>query len=101
MWVISFIDPESALQHFKSGLYDLAILDIKMPKIDGFELCHKIRMIDNNLRICFLTSGEMYHERFGKKQLYTSELDCFFLQKPISNEVLQKELDKDIKLNAE
>jgi len=51
--VDSFIDPESALQYFKSGLYDLAILDIKMPKIDGFELCRKIRKIDNNVRVCF------------------------------------------------
>jgi PleD family two-component response regulator len=39
--VDSFIDPESALQYFKSGLYDLAILDIKMPKMDGFELYQK------------------------------------------------------------
>jgi CheY-like chemotaxis protein len=92
--VDSFIDPESALQYFKSGLYDLAILDIKMPKIDGFELCRKIRKIDNNVRVCFLTAGEMYHERFRRKQLYTSDLDCFFLQKPISNEVLRKEVDK-------
>jgi CheY-like chemotaxis protein len=93
--VDSFIDPESALQYFKSGLYDLAILDIKMPKIDGFELSRKIRKIDNNVRVCFLTAGEMYHERFRRKQLYTSDLDCFFfLQKPISNEVLRKEVDK-------
>jgi DNA-binding response OmpR family regulator len=93
--VDSFIDPNSALQYFKSGLYDLAILDIKMPKIDGFELSRKIRKIDNNVRVCFLTAGEMYHERFRSKQLYTSELDCFFfLQKPISNEVLRKEVDK-------
>jgi CheY-like chemotaxis protein len=92
--VDSFIDPESALQYFKSGLYDLAILDIKMPKIDGFELCRKIRKIDNNVRVCFLSASEMYHERFRRKQLYTSDLDCFFLQKPISNEVLRKEVDK-------
>src|SRR5215216_1857089 len=87
--VDSFIDPESALQYFKSGLYDLAILDIKMPKIDGLELCSKIRKIDNNVRVCFLTSSELYHERFRIKRLYASDLDCFFfLQKPISNEVL-------------
>jgi CheY-like chemotaxis protein len=92
--VDSFIDPESALQYFKSGLFDLAILDIKMPKIDGFELCCRIRKIDNNVRVCFLTAGEMDHERFRRKQLYTSDLDCFFLQKPISNEVLRKEVDK-------
>jgi CheY-like chemotaxis protein len=76
--VDSFIDPESALQYFKSGLYDLAILDIKMPKIDGFELCRKICKMDNNVRVCFLSAGEMYHERFRSKQLYTSDLDCFF-----------------------
>jgi CheY-like chemotaxis protein len=93
--VDSFIDSESALQYYKSGLYDLAILDIKMPKIDGFELYCKIRKIDNNVRVCFLTAGEMYHERFRRKQLHTSELDCFFfLQKPISNEILRKEVDK-------
>jgi CheY-like chemotaxis protein len=73
----------------------LAILDIKMPKIDGFELCRKIRKIDNNVRVCFLTASKMYHERFRRKQLDTSDLDWFFfLQKPISNEVLRKEVDK-------
>jgi two-component system, OmpR family, response regulator ChvI len=47
--VDSFNDPQEALSKFEPGLYDLVILDMKMPKMDGFELYHEIRKKDKNL----------------------------------------------------
>jgi DNA-binding response OmpR family regulator len=44
-----------ALDNFRKGLYDLLILDIKMPKMNGFELCRRIKKIDSKVRVCFLT----------------------------------------------
>ena len=54
--VDSFNDPILALNSYKSNFYDLVILDIKMPIMDGFELYLKIREKDPKVKICFLTA---------------------------------------------
>ncbi|MGH9965992.1 MAG: response regulator, partial [Nitrososphaeraceae archaeon] len=64
--VDSFNDPQEALSKYKPGLYDLVILDIKMPKMDGFELYQEIKKKDNNANVCFLTASEQYYEEFRK-----------------------------------
>src|SRR6478672_6525257 len=53
-----FIDPLSALSSYRSGLYDLLLLDVKMPNMSGFELYQKIKDIDNKARVCFITAYE-------------------------------------------
>src|SRR5688572_31556519 len=62
----SYNDPITALNSYRSNFYDLIILDIKMPKTDGFELYIKIREKDPQVKICFLTASEMYYEKFRK-----------------------------------
>ena len=66
--VDTFTDPLLALSTFKAGKkYDLLILDIKMPEMNGFELFEEIRKIDNKVKTCFLTAfGEGYTEEFKK-----------------------------------
>ena len=51
--VDTFNDTESALSIFKPGLYDLALLDIRMPEMNGFQLCRKLREIDNRPKYVF------------------------------------------------
>jgi len=94
--VDSFNDPQEALSKYKPGSYDLVILDIKMPKMDGFELYHKIKKKDNNANICFLTASELYYEEFRKKE-YSALDRNLFIRKPIDNEELVKEIKKMIK----
>jgi DNA-binding response OmpR family regulator len=81
--VDAFNDPTLALSAFKPDFYDLLILDIKMPKMNGYELYREIRKIDNHVKICFLTAGEMYYGAYA---------DIFnenqFIQKPIENKEL-------------
>ena len=94
--VDSFTDPQEALSKYKPGLYDLVILDIKMPKMDGFELYHEIKKKDNNANICFLTASELYYEEFRKKEYYALNRNLF-IRKPIENEELVKQITKMIK----
>ena len=91
--VDSFNDPILALDNYKDNFYDLIILDILMPKMNGFELYVNIREKDHKVKVCFLTASEFYYEKFRKK--YSSELvkildKEFFIQKPIKNKDLIK-----------
>ena len=62
--VDSFINPILALKSFKPCLYDLVIVDIKMPEIDGFKLYEEIMKIDSNVKVCFLTASEVFYEEY-------------------------------------
>ena len=57
-----FNDPLQSLSHFKAGFYDLLLLDIRMPEMNGFELHREIEMIDDRVKVCFMTSFVTYYE---------------------------------------
>src|SRR5919197_705221 len=59
---ISYTDPVKALQEFRPTYYDLILLDIKMPVLNGFELCKKIRELDKTVHIIFITASEQFYE---------------------------------------
>ena len=90
-------DPLLALSTFKAGKkYDLLILDIKMPDINGFELYEEIRKIDNKVRVCFLTAfGEGYTEEFGRR-FTSSSPNVSFIRKPIRLGDLVKKVNEII-----
>jgi DNA-binding response OmpR family regulator len=91
--VDTFIDSEEALSNFKPDYYDLVILDIKMPKMDGFELYEELKKKDNDVRVCFLTASELYYEEFRKKEYHALDKNLF-IRKPIDNEDLMKEVNR-------
>jgi two-component system, OmpR family, response regulator ChvI len=94
----SYADSVKALQEFRPDYYNLVILDIKMPKLDGFALCEKIRELDNNIQIIFITAAEEYYENF-RKQYYpdlSKDININCLQKPIANEELVQIVDMTI-----
>ncbi|HYT02354.1 MAG TPA: response regulator [Candidatus Acidoferrum sp.] len=96
-----FSDPVLALKNFRARSYDLVILDIKMPEMDGIELSQQIKKIDNAVKVCFLTASELYYEEFRKELgLEEPTLDKdLFLRKPIQNEELMKEITRIISSN--
>jgi CheY-like chemotaxis protein len=93
--VDTFTDSLLALSKFKPNFYDLIVLDIKMPNMDGFELCKRIKEIDSKIKVCFLTASEMYYETFRKKEYDVIDKDLF-LRKPIENEDLIKKVNNII-----
>jgi two-component system catabolic regulation response regulator CreB len=89
--VDAFNDSKLALSKFKVNYYDIALLDIKMPYIDGFDLYKKIKEMDDNIKICFLTASEAYYQKFREKDYYELSRDLF-IQKPIELEELLKRI---------
>lgn len=89
----SYDDPILALENFKAGSYDLVLLDIKMPEMDGFRLCQEMRKIDSKVKVCFLTASEMYYERFRKQEGLGALDKEIFVRKPIGNEDLIKKIN--------
>jgi DNA-binding response OmpR family regulator len=84
---ISYTDSVKALQEFRANYYDLLLLDIKMPVLNGFELCKKIREIDKPVHIIFITASEAYYEKF-RGQHFPELSKINYIQKPIGNEEL-------------
>ena len=80
--VITYNDPELALLQFKENWFDLLLLDIKMPKISGFELYRRLKEIDSKPKVCFITAFDVYYDEF-KRVFPSLEVKCF-LRKPIS-----------------
>jgi DNA-binding response OmpR family regulator len=84
--VDSYDDPQIALKKFKADLYNLVILDIKMPELNGFSLYREIKRLDKKVKVCFLTAGEMYNGVHS--DIFSSLPANCFIQKPIENEEL-------------
>ena len=89
--VDTYNDPTLALSEFKPNYYSLALFDIKMPKMDGFDLHNEIKKIDNKIKVCFLTASEEYYEHFRKAEFIKLDKNLF-MQKPIENKELVKRL---------
>jgi DNA-binding response OmpR family regulator len=92
--VDSYNDPTLALSNFKLGFYDLLLLDIRMPKINGFDLYQKIREIDSNVKICFLTASELFYEEYRRLDTHPTVDKEHFIQKPFRSEELIRQLNE-------
>jgi two-component system cell cycle response regulator len=88
-----YTDPVQALREFKPYFYDLILLDIKMPVLNGFELCKKIIELDKTVHIVFITAAEEYYEQF-RTQRYPEIGKINYIQKPVSNEELVQIVEK-------
>ena len=74
-------DPKRALADFQSGVYDMVFLDIRMPRMNGFELYRELRKVDGKVAIAFLTAFDVYQSEFRK--LFPDMKVDRFLRKPI------------------
>jgi len=86
-----FNDPANVVSNFKQpGIYNLLIIDIIMPSMDGFELYEKVKKIDSKVKACFITAYDVYSEAL--REIYPGfEVDCF-MKKPIENEDLLRKV---------
>jgi DNA-binding response OmpR family regulator len=93
--VDTFNDSMQALENFEPDFYDLVILDIVMPKMDGFDLYKELQKLDPHINVCFLTASEQYREE--QREVKYRDLDeDLFIHKPLSFEDLRREINKRV-----
>jgi DNA-binding response OmpR family regulator len=92
--VDKYNDPAVALASFKPNVYGLLILDIKMPKMDGFELYDKIKKIDNKVKVFFISAFDIDRAAISKK--YPDLKTENFLPKPIQIPELIKRAEEQL-----
>ena len=91
--VDSFNDSLAAVENYQEGLYDLVIIDIVMPKMNGFKLCKELRKMDKKVKVCFLTAGEMYYGDY-RKHVFPQVASDKIIRKPISNDDLVRTINE-------
>jgi DNA-binding response OmpR family regulator len=96
--VDTFNDPVLALKDYKPNMYDLVILDVIMPELDGLELYTQLKSKDSGINICFLTaSSEPYREELLKEKYNQLSRDLF-LEMPLPTSELIREVKKRIQI---
>ncbi len=87
-----YADPAVALSNFKAELYDLLLLDIRMPEMNGLELYQKMKKIDNNAKVCFLTASELFYEEYRRLEDHPWLDKAYFIQKPFRTEEMIEQI---------
>ncbi|HEY7570835.1 MAG TPA: response regulator [Nitrososphaeraceae archaeon] len=79
--ISTYTNPMEVLSTFQTDYYDLALIDINMPILNGFQLCEKLVDLDANLRVCFMSGGEMNQDAI--REIYPKISIGCFIKKPI------------------
>lgn len=98
--VDTFMDAESALESLKENsddYYDLVLTDIRMPKINGFELYRRIKESNPHMKIVFITAFEINKDEFSKVIPSVDVID--FISKPVSMSTLITKLNSILNNN--
>lgn len=91
-------EPEKALSDFRSGTYDLVVLDISMPKMNGFDFFRELRKKDVNVRALIITAMEManYAPYASFREEFPDFDDSQLLKKPFSISELTEQIERVI-----
>ncbi len=87
-------NPVTALMEFRPDFYDLLLIDINMPVMNGFELCQKLLQKDINVRVCFMTAGEINMNAMREVHPLKS-IGCF-IKKPITTDALVQRIKAEL-----
>ena len=74
-----------------AGMYDLLLFDIRMPKMNGFELCHEISKIDEDAKKGFMSAFEVSFDE--ARLVYPTLKALFFLRKPITVQKMVEQIN--------
>jgi two-component system, OmpR family, response regulator ChvI len=88
--VDTFTDPRSALDNFRTGIYDLVIIDTVMPDMNGIEVYRRLKELDSKVKVCFLVPGKLYED--ATRRLFPELDESSFIQIPVANEALVRKV---------
>src|SRR5215471_20751027 len=91
-------DPISALLEFRPNFYDLLLVDINMPHMNGFELCEKILAIDINVKVCFMSCVETNREAL--REIYPAINSPCFITKPVTIDYLVERIRSELEKSS-
>ena len=94
MQVYSYNNPVNALIDFKPNFYDLLLIDVNMPLMNGFELCEKLLQKDINVKVCFMTSGEINMD--AAREVHPLKSIGCFIKKPITTDALARRIRAEL-----
>jgi DNA-binding response OmpR family regulator len=92
--VNTYNDPLLALSEFKPHFYDLMLVDIEMPKMNGFDFCVKIFEVDLNPKVCFIVSAPINQEAL-RDQYPSLSIGCF-IETPVTIDNLIKRVKEEL-----
>jgi len=92
-----FNHPKLALSSFQPDVYDLLLIDIRLPEINGLDLCNELLKVDPNVKVCFITAYELRQEEIRNKVLGL-ETECV-IKKPVSFETLVSKINDQLHRN--
>jgi two-component system, OmpR family, response regulator ChvI len=95
--VDAFNDPELALSTFKPGNYDFLLIDIRMPKMSGYDLYDKIRAIDSKVKSCFITAYEINYQAL-REQFPLLKMECY--AKPLEIDDLVRKINEELGIES-
>jgi DNA-binding response OmpR family regulator len=88
--VDSYTNPIDALYYFKKGRYDLVLLDLKMPQIDGLAIFQALKKIDEEVSVCLITANTSYLEQLKEK---IPKIEKYLIYKPILLKNLKEKVE--------
>ena len=89
-----YIDPLKVLSEFRCGKYDLVVLDVRMPTMNGFDLYRRLRRIDSRFKVCFITAFESYYNSL-KEFFPNLDVTCF-MGKPVTKSEFLDQIAKEL-----
>jgi DNA-binding response OmpR family regulator len=92
--VATYNDSVEAISKFKADSYDLVLLDIKMPKLNGFELCEKMKVVDSKVKVCFISAFDIDSPEL-REIVPSLGVECF-IPKPILVKDLIKRIETEL-----